>query len=53
MGKTKKTVERPINKLYPVQYFDEFTIPVEDENIRQRPRREATILADIQRKFCS
>ena len=49
--KTKKTVERPINKLYTVEYLNEFTIPVEDENIRQRPRREAAILADIQRKF--
>ena len=27
VGKTKKTVERPINKLYPVEYFNEFTIP--------------------------
>ena len=53
VGKTKKTVERPINKLYPVEYLNEFTIPVEDENIRQRPRREAAILADIQRKFCN
>ena len=52
-GKTKKTVERPINKLYPVEYFNEFTIPAEDENIRQRPRREAAILADIKRKFCN
>ena len=53
VGKKKKTVERPINKLYPVDYFNEFTIPVEDENIRQRPRREAAILADIKRKFCN
>ena len=53
VGKTKKTVERPINKLYPVEYLNEFTIPVEDENIRQRPRREAAILADIKRKFCN
>ena len=53
VGKTKKTVERPINKLYPVEYLNEFAIPVEDENMRQRPRREAAILADIQRKFCN
>ena len=53
VGKTKKTVERPINKLYPVKYFNKFTIPVEDENIRQRPKGEAAILADIQRKFCN
>ena len=53
VGKTKKTAERPINKLYPVEYFNEFTIPVEDENTGQRPRREAAILADIKRKFCN
>ena len=53
VGKTKKTLERPINKLYPVEYFNEFTIRAEDENIRQRPRREAAIVADIQRKFCN
>ena len=35
VGKTKKTVERPINKLYPVEYFNEFNIPIEDENIWQ------------------
>ena len=34
-----------------MEYLNEFTIPVEDENIRQRPRREAAILADIKRKF--
>ena len=45
----KKTVERLLNKLYPVEYFNEFTIPVENENIRQRPRKEAAILADIKR----
>ena len=53
VGKTKKTVERPINKLYPVEYFNEFNIPIEDENVRQQPRREAAILSDIKRKFCN
>ena len=53
VGKTKKTVERPINKLYPVEYFNEFNIPIEDENIWQQPRREAAILSDIKRKFCN
>ena len=53
VGKAKKTVKRPINKLYPVEYFNEFTRPVEDENIRQRPSRDAAILADIKRKFCN
>ena len=50
VGKTKKkTVERLLNKLYPVEYFNEFTIPVENENIRQRPRKEAAISADTKR----
>ena len=53
VGKTKKTVECPINKLFPVECFNEFNIAVEDENIRQQPRREAAILADIKRKFCN
>ena len=35
VGKTTKTVERPVNKLYPVEYFNEFTIPAEDETIQQ------------------
>ena len=48
VGKTKNTVERPIIKLYLVEYFNAFIIPFEDENIRQRP-----ILADIKRKFCN
>ena len=52
VGKPKKIVERSTNKLYPVEYFNEFTIPAEIENIRQRPRREAAILADIKGKFC-
>ena len=50
-GKKKKTVEHPINKLYPVEYFIEFTLPAKDENIRQQLRREAVILAEIKRKF--
>ena len=29
-GKKKKTVEHPINKLYPVKYFDGFTIHAVD-----------------------
>ena len=52
VGKPKKIVGRSTNKLYPMEYFNEFTIPAEVENIRQRPRREAAILADIKGKFC-
>ena len=53
VGKTIKTVEHPLSKLYPVQYFNKFTIPAEDENIPQPPRGEAAILADIKMNFCN
>ena len=49
--KKKKTVEHPINKLYPVEYFVEFTVPAKDQNIRQQLRREAAFLAEIKNKF--
>ena len=49
VGKMKKTVERPTNKLYPAEYFTELTIPAEDENIEYRPRRQGAIPTDI---FC-
>ena len=51
VGKMKTTVERPTNKLYPSEYFNEFTISTEDENIGYRPRRQAAILADIKGNF--
>ena len=51
VGKMKKTVERPTNKLYPEEYFNKFIILTEDENIRYRPGTQATILADIKGKF--
>ena len=47
VGKIKKTVERPTNKLHPAEYFNELTIPTEDENIEYRPRRQAAIPTDI------
>ena len=51
--KNEKTVERPINELYLVKYFNEFTKPAGDENIRQRYKTEGEILADIKIKFCN
>ena len=51
VGKMKKTVERPTNKLYPEEYFNKFIILTEDENIRYRPGTQAAILADIKGKF--
>ena len=36
-----------------MKYFNEFTKPAEDENIRQRYKTEGEILADIKIKFCN
>ena len=43
----EKTAEHPTNKIYPVEYFNEFTIPEEEEKIRRRRSR------DIKRGFCN
>ena len=47
VGKMKKTVERPTNKLDPAEYFNELTIPAEEESIEYRPRSQAAIPTDI------
>ena len=38
VAKMKRTVERPTNKLYPTKYFNELTIPTEDQHIQYRPK---------------
>ena len=50
LGRTKRNIERPINKLYPIEFHDE----IENNNVNRdtlRPRREAAIMADLKRKF--
>ena len=49
LGKTKRNIERPINKLYPIEFHDE----IENNTLNRdtlRPRREAAIMADWKRK---
>ena len=51
MGKTKTVISRPMNKLYPLELVaDNDEIRKENEQ-RDRPRRQATIIADLKRKF--
>ena len=52
MGKTKRTIERPINKLYPVEFQDEFNEPYDVNNDSLCQRRNAAVIADLKRKFC-
>ena len=50
LGRIKKNIERPVNKLYPTEFHDE----IENINVNRgtvRPRREAGIMADMKRKF--
>ena len=50
LGKTKRNIERPINKLYPIEFHDE----IENNNGNRdtlRPKREAAIMTDLKRKF--
>ena len=51
MGKTKTVISRPMNKLYPLELVaDNDEIRKENEQ-RDRPRRQATIIADLKLKF--
>ena len=52
MGKTKRTLERPINKLYPVEFQDEFSEPNDVNTNSLCQKRNAAIIADLKRKFC-
>ena len=57
IGKTKRVIERPINKLYPVEYNDKLCKRQEksddndvDEDIK-RPRREAVTTVELRRTY--
>ena len=56
LGKTKRVIQRPINKLYPVEYSDEFKRKEksDDNDVDgdiKRPRREATIIGEVRRRY--
>ena len=54
IGKTKRLIERPINKLYPVEYNDDFKRKEKsddndvDRDIK-RLRQEAVIIVEVRR----
>ena len=56
IGKTKRVIERPLNKLYPVEYNDEFKRKEksDDNDVDgdiKRPRREAAIIGELKRRY--
>lgn len=51
LGKTKKNIERPINKLFPLElHVDTNKVDIEPSR-PTKTRREASIIADIKRKL--
>ena len=51
LSRTKRNIERPINKLYPIEVHDEIETNNENRDTL-RPRREVPTTADLKRKFC-
>ena len=52
--KSSSSITRPICKLYHVESLREYsdeTVTVNDNTIKERPKREAAILGNIKRKF--
>ena len=55
IGKTKRVMERPINKLHPVEYNDEFKRKENSHDYDvdgdiKRPRREGAIIGELRRR---
>ena len=51
MGKTKTVISLPVNKLYPLELVEENEEIRKENEQKDRPRRQATIIADLKRKF--
>ena len=54
IGKTQNVVIRPINRLYPVEFSEEFNPAVQnlvEINECTKARRKAAVAADLKRKF--
>ena len=50
MGKTKTIISRPVNKVYPLELVAENDEIRKENEQRDRPRRQAAIIADLKRK---
>ena len=51
MGKTKTVISIPVNKLYPLELVEENEEIRKENEQKDRPRRQAAIIADLKRKF--
>ena len=51
MGKTKTVIIRPVNKVYPLELVTENDEIRKENEQRDRPRRQAAIIADLNKKF--
>ena len=50
MGKTKTVISIPVNKIYPLELVEENEKIRKQDEQRDRPRRQAAIIADLKRK---
>ena len=51
MGKTKIVISRPVNKVYPLEVVEESEETLKENEQRDRPRRQAAIIADLRKKL--
>ena len=51
MGKTKTVITRPVNKVYPLELVAKNDELRKENEQRDRPRRQAAIIADLKQKF--
>ena len=51
MGKTKTIISRQVNKVYPLELVAENDKISKENEQKDRPRRQAAIIADLKRKF--
>ena len=50
IGKTKTVISRPVNKVYPLELAEENEEIRKENEQRDRPCRQAAIIADLKRK---
>ena len=51
MSKTKTVINRPVNKVYPLELVKENNEICKENEQRDRPRRQAAVIADLNKKF--
>ena len=53
IGRTNAIINRPVNKLYPLESYRTNEINKGEENDISRPKRNAAIVGEVKRKFMS